>query len=358
MKIAYVCLQPRGDGGASDTHVAGIVGAMRIRGHAVELVETRYRGRLLGRLVVCVGMQIRAAAAIRRSDVVWLRMHPLGIVTAWLAWRRVLVVEVNGVPEDFYVAHPGLRRLGLILKPALKSQLNRADHLLPVTEGLAAQLRRRFPDSVISVIPNGVDPANFSPDLPRPADAPNGDYVIYFGSLILWQGVDVALAATRERPWPHGVTLLVLGDGPDRAQVEAAAEASPGRVCYLGPVAPEAVPGYVAHACASLIPKRYHDASAGQSPLKLYESMAAGVPVIASVLTGATDLPQIADSLHVVEPESIAFAEAVARVIADPATARDRAARGRSAVLQGHTWAHRAALVEQVLGGPGLPLDG
>jgi glycosyltransferase involved in cell wall biosynthesis len=341
MRILYVCLQPRGEGGASHTHVSGLLAGLAARGHEVALAESRRSGGLPGRTLAALWVQLRSLRPLRRSDMVWLRMHPLGVVTALLARRRVLVVEVNGVAEDFFVAHPSLKRCRLLVHAALWVQLRRATLLLPVTAGLAADLRSRFPNADVHVLPNAVDPEEFRPDLPRPAGLPPR-YVLFFGALAAWQGVDLALAATREDAWPQDVVLVIAGDGTCRATVEAAQAAEPRRVRYLGPVEASALPPYVTYAVASVIPKRYHDEAVGQSPLKLYESLASGVPVIATRMTGLTDVPNVEELLYVVDQNARALAEAVAEVASDSGGARRRGLAGRAAVVAQHTWEHRA----------------
>jgi glycosyltransferase involved in cell wall biosynthesis len=341
MRILYMCLQPRGEGGASHTHVGGLVAGLLERGHDVRVAESRRAGGLVGRGVAALWVQVRSLRALRRSDVVWLRMHPLGVVTAVLAPRRALVVEVNGVAEDFFVAHPSLARCKTLVRAALWVQVRRATLLLPVTSGLACELRRRCPGAYVHVVPNAVDPNKFRPDLARPVGLPPR-YVLLFGALASWQGVDLALAATLENSWPEDVVLVIAGDGACRATVEAAQAATPWRVRYLGQVEASALPPYVTHATASIIPKRYHDEAAGQSPLKLYESLASGVPVIATRMTGLTDVAGLDGLLYEVDQDAGALARAVAEVAADESGASRRGLAGRDAVMAQHTWKHRA----------------
>jgi glycosyltransferase involved in cell wall biosynthesis len=351
VKILYVCLQPRGGGGASDTHVAGLVEALRKDGHRVHLVETReVDGDIVARAIAGVQAQLVALKQLRSSDLVWLRMHPLGAIAAFLTKSSRLVVEVNGVEEDFYVAYPILRRFAPVLRASLRYQLRRARMLLPVTAGLAAKLREQFPDKEIVVAPNAVNPNIFAPRYAKPVDAPRR-YVVFFGALTSWQGIDIALDATVHPAWPKDLRLLVIGDGPERPLVAAAEASRPDRVVFRGPLAPADVPSYVAHARASLLPKRYHDVDAGQSPLKLYESLAAGVPVIATPSIGVTDLPAFKGLLHVAEPNARSIAETVALATSDDAESLARGLAGRAVVLEGHTWEHRVATVMGALSG-------
>lgn len=350
MRVVYLCLQPRGSGDASDTHVDGLLGALRDRGHDVRLLELRGpAGSLPRRLVRSLWIQLRAWRRIRDADVVWLRMHPAGVLAAALARASSFVVEVNGVPADFYITHPGLERFDRLLEWALRVQLRSADHIFAVTPGLAHRVRETVASGRVVVLPNAVDPSRFHPDAARPPAVPE-TYVIFFGALAPWQGIDIVLEAVEDPAWPDDVALLVLGAGSEREHVEEAARSSGGRVRYLGAVRPDAVPAFVANALASLVVKRYHDPQAGQSPLKFYESLAAGVPVIATAMSGMTDVESLQDAVVAVEPAAAAVAQAVAVLAQDPGSGRRMGAQGRAAVLDGHTWAHRIATVESELG--------
>ena len=80
---------------------------------------------------------------------------------------------------------------------------------------------------------------------------------------------------------------------PLRGVVEKAAAAS-GRVIFLGSRSQRDLPGIVAGSIASLIVKDHPaHAASGLSPLKLYESMAAGVPVVVSALPGLEDTVEL-----------------------------------------------------------------
>lgn len=345
VKITYVCLQPRGGGGASDTHVNGLLRALAKAGHEVELVEVEAtEGSLWQRLLRGLSAQLRGFRRLRDADVVWLRMHPLGVVTTLLAGRR-LCVEVNGVTEDYYVAHPGLRRWDKLLQKALSFQLRRARLVLPVTPGLGAWAAAQTAARVF-VLPNAVDVEQFSEVSTRQPRRER--YALFFGSLTPWQGIDLALAAAEHPCWPTGVRLIVAGDGRERSKVVGAAAAG-GNVQYLGHLTRDALNQLLREALVSLVPKRYHDPRAGQSPLKLYESLAAGVPVIATRLKGATDIPNLNDVVIPIDPDPGQLAAAVAKLAADPDTSRSLGAEGRRRVLASHTWDHRVAACEPLL---------
>jgi glycosyltransferase involved in cell wall biosynthesis len=203
----------------------------------------------------------------------------------------------------------------------------------------------------VHVVPNAADPEFFRPDLARPSDVPR-EYVLFFGAFAPWQGLDLATTAAADPAWPSSIELVVIGGGQEAHIAEEAQSAMPDRVRYLGSRSYSELPAYVANALVTLVPKRYHASAAGQSPLKLYESLAAGVPVIATRLAGATDIEDLGRAVTAVASEPSAIARAVETVAADRSAAKSAGRAGRQAVLRRHTWDHRAEIVLELLARP------
>jgi glycosyltransferase involved in cell wall biosynthesis len=155
--------------------------------------------------------------------------------------------------------------------------------LIAISQALADQLVAEMGvrREKIAVVPNGVDVHRFDPtrvSAPRLAGAFT---VLFVGSLASWQGLDVLLRAMALVDHVH---LRVAGDGPERAALVALTEELQisDRVRFLGRVAPDEVPALIAAADVC-----YSGHSAFRSPLKLYEYMAMGRPVISSAVPDA-----------------------------------------------------------------------
>jgi glycosyltransferase involved in cell wall biosynthesis len=101
-----------------------------------------------------------------------------------------------------------------------------------------------------------------------------GEYFVVVGRLSPEKGVDTAIAA-----WRSPGSLLIVGDGPERARL---AESATGGVYVGGAVEAEAVPAILKNARALLVPSRGSE-TAGRSAI---EALAAGVPVLASNIGG------------------------------------------------------------------------
>jgi glycosyltransferase involved in cell wall biosynthesis len=145
--------------------------------------------------------------------------------------------------------------------------------------------------------------------------------------------------------------LVIAGEGQERAFVEHEAKAN-NRIVYVGRVAHQQIPGLVAGSIASISPQTAFGlrSVAGMSPVKIYESMACGVPVIATDVQGVAD-PVRKHECGIVVPSNNprSIADAVAYISYHPDKQRQMGERGRTAVLREHSWDQRADSTSGVL---------
>jgi glycosyltransferase involved in cell wall biosynthesis len=171
--------------------------------------------------------------------------------------------------------------------------LARAQHVVALWSGAAQVLEDHFgvPRWKITVIANGVPPDDFEPATDRGAArrllealglTPDRFTVLSVGALVAEKGVDLALDAVAGCP---DVQLVVVGDGPERAALEArAATVAPGRIRFEGQV--PAVAPYYAAADAVLFPSRGGDSM----PATLIE---AGLMATPAVATPVDAIPEV-----------------------------------------------------------------
>ncbi|MCU1278475.1 MAG: putative Glycosyl transferase, group 1, partial [bacterium] len=148
----------------------------------------------------------------------------------------------------------------------------------------------------------------------------DGFVVAFLGRLIHDKGVDLLIEAL-----PDGATLLVGGDGPERASlVRRAAERSDGRVRFFGHVAGDDKLALLAAADALAIPSRVDGA-----PTVALEALAAGLPIVA---TRAGGLPEVlSESVALFcEPRAEAIAAALARLRDDAELRAAMSSAGRA----------------------------
>jgi glycosyltransferase involved in cell wall biosynthesis len=284
-----------------------------------------------------------------------------------------VVYEVRGLFEAVWSPDPDAAAGAELFARRLAQEtriLHDVDGVLAISEALAEDMvARGIPREKIAILPNGIDPEA----LVRPArDAAlreelglEGRFVVgYLGNLDHWrEGIDVLLAAVarlREQG-RHDIGVLVVGDGTRRARLEAEARRlGVADVCrFTGRVPHDRVAQYYTQMDLFANTRVEERAARYITPLKPYEAMALGVPVLVSDLPA---LREIVDPPNrgLVAPagDPAGLADAIGRLADDPSERARIAEAGRAWVRTERTWRsngdrYRAAY-ERILG----PLDG
>ena len=316
--------------------------------------------RRLGYLAFALG---RAAGA-SRPEVVLTR--DLGVASFLLrlprAVRPPVVYESHGYAPDVAAALPALvstatapsaRKLRRLARRE-SSVWSGAEGYVTITRALAQDLEARFGRRArTAVIPDGVrvGPGGLHGAAGRPA--PGGRPVVaYAGHLYPWKGVDVLLEALTAVTEADGLIVGGHEREPDLARTRTLAErlGIAGRVTFAGRVDPPEVQALLAGAAVLVLPNPDSAISTRfTSPLKLFEYMAAGRPIVAS------DLPAIREVLTpdvhavLVAPGSAAaLAAGIRRLLSDPELGARLGSAAATAVLD-YTWDRRAERLEALL---------
>jgi glycosyltransferase involved in cell wall biosynthesis len=356
-KIAYLTLEATREGRASYAHVHEIIRGLESRGWQLELFEPSYdedenARSLMTKILAFATAQIRLLTKTDNLQALYVRCHPASLPTlVWSKLRRIpTVLEVNGPYDDLFLAYPWTVTFGALFKRLVRSQFALADTLIVVTPQLADWIRNQVGQKPIFVVPNGANTILFNPEaqsqylLPRP-------YVVFYGSLARWQGIDTLLQSVNMAEWPDEVNLVIAGDGVEQPLVKAEAERNR-KVSYLGRIPFKDIPGVIANSLGGLVPKNGKGgrSDTGLSPLKVYETLACGVPVVATDFPGQADLVRNYDCGLVIKPEDpIALAQAVAYLYRNPEKAKEMGQRGRRAIDKGHSWDRRAEETEKII---------
>jgi starch synthase len=307
LRILYVATDqrvPGAHGGA--VHVAAVADGLAALGHEVHVLAAPGAGPFpraaahwhalgppLG-LRQLRWMRARAVIAFSRRlqpDVVIERYYNFGGegVLAARATGALAVLEVNAPIID----HPGSLKpwldRALLVQPMRRWrewQVRCADLLVTPDAAIVPVWAR---DRVVE-IEWGADTERFRPDATGPvpfARRPEETVVVFSGAFRPWHGAIHLVEAVRrlERRGRRGIRAILIGDGPERRRVERAARGL-AAVTVMGPVAHEGMPACLAAADVGVAP---FDASAHGplrlgfywSPLKIFEYMAAGLPVVA-----------------------------------------------------------------------------
>ncbi len=260
------------------------------------------------------------------------------------------VLEVNALLAEEEAQWRGLHLADLATSTE-RHVLRQADLVVAVSDEVAHRVRSTAAPSRCVVVPNGAEVERFRA-LPKrvaarrslglPATAPVACFV---GALRPWHGVDVAVRAVARTTDLH---LVVVGDGPVRADLERTAEVHgvAHRVHFLGHRDHTGVGAALAAADVAIAPYPASD-SFSFSPLKLYEYLAAGTPVVASAIG---QIPQVLGDGRwgtLVPPGDVdALARAMSTAARSP-EASALAAAGRAHALANHGWDDRARRIAE-----------
>jgi len=298
-------------------------------GAILENVRSK-KSRLLQVPFLMIAQHFAVRRAVRREHPAVIHAHwiiPQGLVARWAAPRVPLVVTTLG--GDLYA-------LGDPVSRAIKRSVLRQARAVTV---MNADMRTRAialganPDTTY-VMPMGAQVAQF-------ADAAAGRLIrvvedgapvrlLAVGRLVEKKGFHLllrALATVDPARW-H---LTIVGDGPERRALEAAAAGLP--VAFVGQLTREALTRADAEADVAVFPS-VRAASGDQDglPVALLEAMASGCAVIVSDLPGLDEAVEPGVSgLSVPSGDTAALRDALTAIIGDPAL---RASLGAAAAVR------------------------
>jgi phosphatidylinositol alpha 1,6-mannosyltransferase len=309
---------PRGPGDVAGLFVADQVEHIRERGVDVRVVSpasfrhygiaygSGVAGNLRQRPYLALALPLMLAAfarAARRAavdaDLVHAHWLPAGVVAT--ATRKPFVAHVWGTDMELARRAPALARR--VLKSA---------RLVIAPSAALAEEARRLGAEDVRVIPSGVE---LPPEVGEEAEPPE---ILYAGRLSPEKGVRELLAAA------DGLPLVVVGDGPLRAEVPGA----------LGFLPHDELEQRYARAAVVACPS--HREGFG---VVCAEAMAHGRPVVAGDVGGLRDLVVHEETGLLVPPGDVAaLREALSRLLGDAGLRRGLGDAGRARIAEHFTW--------------------
>jgi glycosyltransferase involved in cell wall biosynthesis len=374
MRIAYVTTDPGipafGTKGAS-VHVQEMLRAFQKLGHEVTLFSPRVSESPTAKIP---GVQLRPLPPAPRGvdadarsawalstndtvDAILAAEGPFDLVYerhALFAHAAMEFAARQGIPSALELNAPLIeeqaKHRALSRRAEAEASARRAFQAAGLVAGVspvAASYARSFgahPSRVV-VEPNGVDASRFVEP-----PAMQGPFTVGFvGTLKPWHdtGTLIEAFAVLRRDLVHDARLLMVGDGPERVRIEARikelglAEATR----FSGAVQASEVPSWLARMHAATAP--YHGNRPFYfSPLKLFEYMAASLPVVAS---DVGNLSQVLDNgrlgLLVPPDDPSALAAKLAALADDPGLRERLGVAARAQVVANHSWDGIAARI-------------
>jgi len=294
------------------------------------------------------GRAVRAAMAqLRFRDPIAWFFQPKDTELLGRLGERLVVFHIVDEYAAFRYHSPAAQAA---LREQEQQLLPRADLVITTSRALWDTKRQLNPQTVL--VPNGVDFAAYEQvrqaGLPPPDDLASlpRPVIGYAGHISVRLDLTLLVELARRRPdW----SVALVGSLWDKGcEAELACLRALPNVHFLGAKPAEAMPAYIAGFDAALIPYRPGEETQHISPIKLYEYLAAGKPIVTvdmPALDGFRHLVRLADS----PAGFLAGVEAALSDTAPPAVAE------RLSVAAQHTWDRR---VEQIAAFVRARLDG
>lgn len=362
MKVLYFNRAFERHGAGPAVHGHAVVEALRARGVEVRVFPepgSATSGRDPGQAAVRSGLHrvlpsepLKAAAGLWRSvrlakrAASFCRNAPPDVVLARHAaydWapgliarslRRPLVLEVNA-PVFLEKRLAGVSP-PWFLRSGERAAWLRADRIVCVSDELAAILRDSGVDAGrVVTIPNGANPLPWR-------DRREGEpvRVVFVGGFHPWHGVDQLLDAFVRMDVRQNLRLVLVGDGPDRPRIERIASSveAGGRIELLGNLPHERVIEVLLDSDIAVAPypalRPFYF-----SPLKVYEYMAAGLPIVAPDQGQISDIVRHGGTGLLYPPGDVAaLADAMSTLASDAHLRVTLGREGHRLLQERHTW--------------------
>jgi len=330
--------------------VLQLAAGLRERGHQVEVLGRGGEGAAGAKILFPLAIVRPALRKIRsfRPDVVQLHESDSGLLAIWLAHSSVrpllvALLQVSYVEERRAIrplrfggetlGEPGpteirFRRFKAPLQIALgRGTARAADLVLAPSAATAAELVRDYGARTTAVLPNASGGLLTTP-WAVPGVASDEPGLLFVGRLRLRKGVEVLLRALAFLQ-AQGLSprLRIVGDGEHRAALERTAVrlGVDAQVDFLGRLGSGEISWLLEHSAALVVPSIYEG-----MPLVVLEAMVAGVPVVASRVSGIPEVVLDPETGWLVPPEDpAALAAALATLILLPEEGIRRGERGR-----------------------------
>ncbi len=364
--LTYISFEPLRQGHASYTHVIEIINGLKEEEWIINLIAPEYKSTnlpgVITRLLSFLKLWLHLLFS-PKTDMIYTRMHFAGFIVSLIAKLKhiPIAVEVNGPFEDLYIAWPSVKKFRFIFDTLMRKQMQLASVIISVTPGLQQyskkKLSRYKKQPFFEVVTNGANTSIFMPkdQLPlKPSlfmKAGEKPYAAFYGTFAQWQGLDNLLNAATSPFWPPELELRLAGDGAMRPLVEEAA-AKNKHISYLGRIDYQDMPYFVSGSKLSFVLTQDTDGRGqfGLYPLKLFEAMAAGIPVITTQLPGQKDVVTNSDCGIVIpnsSPETLC--EAVIAIYKNQNRAKKYGRNGREAAEKLYSWKQLAKRTDRIL---------
>lgn len=269
----------------------------------------------------------------------------LGISAVFISkWKMAkFIFNVSDLwPESAIKLKIVEKKLMLNIAWKLESWLYRKSSLVSgQTQGICDNIKRRFPQTKVYWLPNGIDPSRFDPRIKSSWKADNNfkeeDFIIlYAGILGHAQGLECVIHAA-EKLKDSRVKFVFLGNGPEEIRlIELTQKLNLTNVFFFDSVSRENIPSIVSATDAAVIPLKRLDIFKGAIPSKIFENLAMEKPILLGVEGEAKELfiDHGRAGLNFTPDDSDDLVRKINELISNPKMAVEMGKNGREYVIR------------------------
>jgi glycosyltransferase involved in cell wall biosynthesis len=273
----------------------------------------------------------------------------------------ILFADADPIFEENFEGHPLKGLLKWQARNMISFCLKTADKVVCVSSANQRQLENYYaiPQEKFYVLPNCVDTQKFRP-YPEKRQMIRQKYnigqnplIIFVGSFHEWHDISTLVEAFNSVYKNNSeARLLLVGDGANKPKIERLVSGLglDKAVIFTGSISFDEVPFLVSAADVTVAPYKKMDVEFWGSPMKLFEYMASGTPLITSMVGQLTEIIRNEDNGVLVEPGDIgALSLAMEKLIDNPTLRCSLSQNARRDVERSFSWEQYADRLENLL---------
>jgi glycosyltransferase involved in cell wall biosynthesis len=296
-------------------------------------------GRRVNEALLRRHLRYAAARAGLRNPVLWINPHGAHHCVGRLGESAA----VYDITDDWITFSQSPRETALIARQDA-ALCKKADAVIVCSQKLYDLKAGVTPPERLHLIPNGVDADHYRTvtdrSLALPAIARGWKRPVFgYTGMIHPARVDLELLDQLAVALPHATFAMV---GPHHLVPETVARLSArGNIVFTGPVPYRDIPSYMRAFDVCMTPHLMTPFTESLNPIKLWEYLAAGKPIVATDVAGFRDYPRLVK----IARTAADFAAALNAALAEP----DTMVETRRAEARRHSWELRVDEVERVI---------
>lgn len=265
-----------------------------------------------------------------------------------------VIYEVNGLPSiELPSTYPNLGSDTLDKIRAMEFQCLQGANQIVVPSAIIRNnlIRMGLPAGRIHLVPNGTELVSPSS---QPIDAPSR-YILYFGAVQAWQGIDVLIRAWSQlRDYSDLELVICCSVKANRVKPYQKLAEKLGisdRIRWMHRLSRESLQPWLQHAYLTVAPltECARNIDQGCCPLKILESMGVGTPVVASDLPVVRELIEHRHNGYLVPPDRPSeWARALRILLEYPQQVEKMGMNAQQTIANGYLWSQSNALLHKI----------